>query len=67
VWEHKEGIIKGFTYYYKVNKLVYYEIFDDVTLAIHREKIIKKWKRRIKYDAIRNFNPEWEDLYHKII
>lgn len=67
VWEHKEGIILGFTKKHNIKILVYYEVFNDINLAIQREKIIKKWKRKFKYDAIKNFNPEWEDLYFKII
>ena len=46
--------------------LVYYEIAEDINAAIHREKIIKKWKRAFKYDAIEKINPEWRDLYEDI-
>jgi putative endonuclease len=42
---------------------VYYELFEDITLAIAREKLIKKWKRRYKISAIESINPEWKDLY----
>jgi putative endonuclease len=47
--------------------LVYYECFEDITTAIHREKIIKKWKRKIKISAIEKMNPEWRDLYFDLI
>jgi putative endonuclease len=67
VWEHKEGIIKGFTWKYDVKQLVYYEVFDDIREAIRREKQIKKWTRKIKMEAIERMNPEWKDLYYEII
>ena len=63
VYEHKEEIVTGFTKKYNVKKLVYYEIHNDINEAIHREKIIKKWKRKYKIDAIERMNPEWKDLY----
>ena len=66
VWEHKEGIIKGFTWEYDVKQLVYYEIFDDIREAIRREKQIKKWRRAIKLEAIERMNPEWKDLYYEL-
>ncbi|MAF14292.1 MAG: excinuclease ABC subunit C [Parcubacteria group bacterium] len=64
--EHKEGLIKGFTRKYKVKMLVYYEEFDDIGLAIQREKNLKKWKRNWKLLLIENFNSNWEDLYFKL-
>ena len=66
VWEHKEGVADGFTKKYGIKMLVYYEIADEIEAAIHREKIIKKWKRSFKYDAIEKMNPEWHDLYDEI-
>jgi putative endonuclease len=44
VWEHREGILPGFTKRYGVKMLVYYEAFDDVYAAIHRENRLKKYK-----------------------
>ena len=67
VYEHKEGLVPGFTKKYDVKMLVYYECFDDIYEAIHREKIIKKWKRKFKVDAIERSNPEWRDLYFDLI
>lgn len=66
VYEHKHGLADGFTKTHGIKTLVYYEIFDDPTNAIHREKIIKKWKRAYKYDAIEKMNPEWKDLYESL-
>jgi putative endonuclease len=62
VYEHKSKIIKGFTSKYNINKLVYYEVFNDVTNAIAREKQLKGWLRKKKIDLIESINPEWKDL-----
>jgi putative endonuclease len=63
VYKHKKGIYDGFTKKYKVNKLVYYEVFGDINEAILREKQLKKWKREWKIKLIEKNNPEWKDLY----
>ncbi len=63
VWQHKQGLVEGFTKKYCVNKLVYFEEYEDVNEAIHREKCIKKWKRGWKLELIEKMNPEWNDLY----
>jgi putative endonuclease len=67
VYEHKEKIISGFTTKYNVKKLVYYEHSESIESAIAREKVIKKWKRIYKVNAIRKMNPEWKDLYFELI
>jgi len=66
VWEHKQKVVKGFTNKYHLDKLVYYEICEDRTYAIEREKQLKKWNRSWKEDLIRKQNPEWLDLYDRI-
>jgi len=66
IWEHKEGLVEGFTKKYKLKKLVYYEIYNDISYALSREKAIKKWRRIFKIDAIERMNPKWEDLYFKL-
>ncbi len=63
VWQHKQGLVKGFTKDYSVNKLVYMEEYADSREAIHREKCIKEWKRDWKIQLIEKANPEWLDLY----
>ena len=63
VYEHKNNIIEGFTKKYNIQKLVYYEITDDIESAIRREKQLKKWNRKWKINLIENSNPEWRDLY----
>ena len=67
VYEHKNDINKGFTSKYHVHKLVYYEIFNDINLAIQREKALKKWKRAWKIDLIEKGNSEWKDLYDELL
>ena len=59
--EHKAGQGGTFTKKYNVNKLVYYEITDDVNVAITREKQIKAGSRQKKINLVEGFNPEWVD------
>ncbi|NQT25852.1 GIY-YIG nuclease family protein [candidate division KSB1 bacterium] len=67
VWEHKEKIVKSFTSRYNVDKLVYYEVFEDAYEAISREKQIKAGSRIKKIDLIEKMNPEWRDLWEDIL
>ena len=60
--EHKNKLIQGFTNKYNLTKLVYYEETDDVTIAIEREKRMKKWYRKWKIELIEGENPDWDDL-----
>jgi putative endonuclease len=62
VYEHKEKLVEGFTKRYNVDKLVYYEVCEDIENAILREKQIKGWLRGKKIDLIESTNPEWRDL-----
>jgi putative endonuclease len=62
VMQHKAGEIEGFTRQYKCNRLVYCERFEDVRMAIAREKQIKSWRRSKKIALIEKMNPRWEDL-----
>ncbi len=66
IYEHKQKLVDGFTKRYNITKLVYFEIFDDPTNAIKREKQIKGGSRRKKIDLIENINPKWDDLYDNI-
>ncbi|MBM4162575.1 MAG: GIY-YIG nuclease family protein [Ignavibacteria bacterium] len=63
VFEHKNGLIAGFTKKYGVHILVYYEVFGDVYSAIQRENRLKKWKRIWKLELIERHNPKWIGLY----
>jgi putative endonuclease len=67
LWFHSNNNSKrGFTKRYKVDRLVYYENFDDPRDAISREKEIKGWRREKKNDLVRRLNPKWEDLAKKL-
>ena len=66
IYEHREGLIPGFTKTYGVKILVWYELHSDITAAIRREKNIKGWPRAWKLDLINKLNPEWDDLYRQI-
>jgi putative endonuclease len=62
-YEHREGLIIGFTKRYDVKLLVHMEPFDDIRAAIQREKSLKKWPREWKIALIEESNPDWRDLY----
>ena len=66
VCQHKTKATPGFTSRYGVDRLVWFEIYDDATTAITREKEIKKWRRAWKIRLIEESNPEWRDLYDEI-
>ncbi len=66
VYEHRNGVIDGFTKEYKVNQLVYFEIQTDVNEAIRREKQLKRWNREWKLDLVEGQNPTWRDLWYDI-
>ncbi len=66
IYEHKNGFVPGFTKKYRLNRLIYYEIFNDQYTALLREKQLKKWQRRWKIELIENHNKNWEDLYEQI-
>jgi putative endonuclease len=60
--EHRVGRFGGFTSQYRVDKLVYFEEFSEVRMAIAREKMIKSWRRAKKESLIGAVNPDWKDL-----
>jgi putative endonuclease len=62
VYQHKTKTYKGFTAKYNCDKLIYFEEFDDINLAITREKQIKSSNRKRKERLINAENPEWNDL-----
>ncbi|HHX8669386.1 MULTISPECIES: GIY-YIG nuclease family protein [Vibrio] len=62
IWQHKNGVVEGFTKKYNVHKLVYFELFDDMAMAINREKQLKQWKREWKLALVRETNPNFLDL-----
>ena len=64
IWQHKNKYYSGFSKKYNLNKLVYYEIFEDITLAITREKQIKAGSRQKKINLIELNNKNWNDIYN---
>ena len=66
VYQHKNRTLKGFTSRYDVDRLVWFETYDDATTAIMREKDIKKWRRAWKVRLIEETNSDWRDLYAEI-
>ena len=67
IYEHKNKQAEGFSSKYSLGVLVYYETFLDMPSAIAREKQLKKWNRSWKLSLINNVNPEWQDLFSKIL
>lgn len=66
IWEHREGVVEGFTKEYGVKYLVWFETHTDATAAITREKQLKKWNRAWKVRLIQQENPYWRDLYEEL-
>jgi putative endonuclease len=65
LYEHKNKLAEGFTSKYGVDRLVYFEQFNDVKLAIARETELKKWRREKKIALIESVNPDWDDITAK--
>ncbi|MDN3700111.1 GIY-YIG nuclease family protein [Vibrio artabrorum] len=63
IWQHKNGSVDGFSKRYNIDRLVYFELYLDITDAIKREKQLKKWKREWKENLIAETNRSWSDLY----
>jgi len=66
-YEHKNGLVRGFTKKYKIDRLVHFEVYDTAYQAIQREKNIKHWPRSWKTRLIGEKNDMWRDLYDEII
>ena len=67
VWQHKNNVVEGFTKKYSVHLLVWYELHETMESAIHREKMIKNWKRDWKIKEIEKKNPQWQDLFSTLL
>jgi putative endonuclease len=65
VWQHKQGLVEGFTKRYGIRTLVWYEQTESIESAIAREKQIKKWNRDWKIELIESGNPQWKDLHEE--
>lgn len=66
IYEHKNKLVDGFTKKYRIDKLVYFEQYKDVRIAIEREKQIKDYRREKKKALINSMNTTWKDLYFEI-
>lgn len=66
IYNHKQGVVGGFTKRYRIDRLVYFEGHAEIGAAILREKQIKKWNRAWKIRLIEEDNPDWRDLYPEI-
>jgi len=65
-FEHREGVIEGFTKQHGLKQLVFLERHEDIQTAIQREKTMKHWPRTWKIKALVAQNPDWDDLYAKL-
>jgi putative endonuclease len=67
VGEHRDHLLEGFTKRYGVHRLIWFEEFSDIHDAIAREKRIKKWRRAWKVELVEKMNPDWIDLFERIL
>jgi putative endonuclease len=67
IWQHKHKLIDGFSRQYNVDRLVWFELHEEMYAAITREKQIKKWNRTWKIELIEAANPDWKDLFEEIL
>ena len=65
-YQHRNGLIEGFTKKYDCRRLVWYEVHDDLDNARLRELQIKKWNRQWKLSEIEKMNPDWDDLFESL-
>ena len=67
LWEHRNGLIPGFTKKYGVKMLVWYELHGTRENAFQRERQLKKWNRAWKLRLIEEMNPQWRDLADEVL
>jgi putative endonuclease len=67
IWEHKTGVVPGFTMKYGVKMLVWYELHESRESAFQRERQLKKWNRSWKLQLIESRNAGWRDLSHELV
>lgn len=63
ILEHKNKVVEGFTKKYNIDKLVYYELTENIESALNREKQLKRWHREWKINLIKKMNPKFNDLF----
>ena len=66
VWEHRNEVVEGFTKKYGCKLLVWYQAFDSLEAARHRELQMKEWRRAWKIREIEGLNPDWDDLFDSL-
>ena len=66
VWEHRTGVVPGFTRKYRTKMLVWYEQHETRETAFQRERQLKKWNRAWKLELIERVNPAWRDLFDEL-
>ena len=66
-WAHRNGVVEGFTRKYGCKSLVWYEAFDSIEAARHRELQMKEWRRAWKLRQIEALNPNWNDLFPSLL
>jgi putative endonuclease len=66
-YEHRSGLIEGFSKRYGLKRLVWYETFDDIRTAMQQEKTMKHWPRAWKVRLVNTHNPDWTDLYDTLV
>jgi len=67
IWEHREGLVDGFSKAHGLRNLVWFEFFADFASAIAREKQLKNWNRVWKIQLIEDANPGWTDLWNELV
>ena len=67
IWQHKESFVDGFSAKFGLKKLVWFEVHEDISEAIKREKQLKKWNRVWKIELVEKTNSEWRDLYPELL
>jgi putative endonuclease len=67
VWEHRNDVVEGFTRKYGCKLLVWFEVHETLEAARRRERQMKEWKRVWKLREIEGLNPDWSDLYDRIV
>ena len=67
VWEHRNGLVAGFTHKYGCKLLVWYAAYEDLQEARLRELQMKTWKRLWKLSETEQMNPDWQNLYPALL
>ncbi|HUG24419.1 GIY-YIG nuclease family protein [Piscinibacter sp.] len=67
VYQHKNGVVGGFTKLHRVDRLVWFEVHESSRAMVTRERQLKEWKRQWKIELIEKENQQWEDLYPALL